>query len=408
MKKILLIVVTLFAVGSVKAQDETQLGYWNRNGFVELTPDESFIYRLIQAMDDESQEVLNDLFTDMKGMRDNSILKRSEGGWYVKKDYPLPEGNYYESDFYKNDNDNGQIYIILPRINVLLRIGYQIEDLLEYYGDKVTLESSRWDGPTDHYLNCHMKSSTEVLEAIGRMYEFMHDGIIGISPDRAYLKVDYGGDLISVLTGGTTDSIVNVEKLIYEMNWDRAEDFISDSPEPEKVPQVRKDEGLALPNPSMQDYIWSPQQVITENKLDLEEHHDYVVRLTLKVPSDGTYYVGLGDWDGENAIIWHEVPVTASDEYQVIDVEFSDFGSNTWGNGFVPLGYGWVVGTSIVKKVEVYEKVVVYEKGRGNETAIRSVKASKADESVYNLAGQKVGASYKGVVIQNGKKRVMK
>ena len=59
MKKILLIVVTLFAVGSVKALDETQLGYWNRNGFVELTPDESFIYRLIQAMDDESQERLS-------------------------------------------------------------------------------------------------------------------------------------------------------------------------------------------------------------------------------------------------------------------------------------------------------------------------------------------------------------
>ena len=161
MKKFLFIVVALFAVGNVKAQDETQLGYWNRNSFVELAPDESFIYKFIQAMDDESQEALNDLFTDMKGMGDNSILKRNEGGWYVKKDYPLPEGNYYESAFYENDNDNGRIYIILPRINVLLRTDYQIEDLLDYYGDKVTLESSRWDGPTDHYLNCHMKTSTQ-------------------------------------------------------------------------------------------------------------------------------------------------------------------------------------------------------------------------------------------------------
>ena len=65
MKKFLFIVVALFAVGSVKAQDETQLGYWNRNGFVELTPDESFIYKFIQAMDDESQKAINDLFTDM-------------------------------------------------------------------------------------------------------------------------------------------------------------------------------------------------------------------------------------------------------------------------------------------------------------------------------------------------------
>jgi hypothetical protein len=232
------------------------------------------------------------------------------------------------------------------------------------------------------------------------MYEFMHDGIIGISPDRAYLKVDYGGDLISVLTGGTTDSIVNVEKLIYEMNWDRAEDFISDSPEPEKVPQVRKDEGLALPNPSMQDYIWSPQQVITENKLDLEEHHDYVVRLTLKVPSDGAYYIELGSLNREE-VLSHQVSVKGSDTFQVIDVEYPEYKCcDAKDDGFVILGCGWVVGTTILKEVELLE--------RTSTNDILSVKAAKdSNDTLYNLAGQKVDASYKGIVIQNGKK-VMK
>ena len=34
------------------------------------------------------------------------------------------------------------------------------------------------------------------------------------------------------------------------------------------------------------------------------------------------------------------------------------------------------------------------------------MKATNADGAIYNLAGQKVDASYKGIVIQNGKKRI--
>lgn len=42
-------------------------------------------------------------------------------------------------------------------------------------------------------------------------------------------------------------------------------------------------------------------------------------------------------------------------------------------------------------------------------TAIQSVKAAEAENgAVYNLAGQKVSAAYKGVVIKNGKKYIMK
>ena len=42
-------------------------------------------------------------------------------------------------------------------------------------------------------------------------------------------------------------------------------------------------------------------------------------------------------------------------------------------------------------------------------TAIQQVKAGKAENGArYNLAGQKVGASYKGIVIQNGKKFIQK
>jgi hypothetical protein len=63
-----------------------------------------------------------------------------------------------------------------------------------------------------------------------------------------------------------------------------------------------------------------------------------------------------------------------------------------------------MVGTTVLKKIEVYEKVG--SGSRDNKTAIKSMKATNADDAIYNLSGQKVDASYKGIVIQNGKKRL--
>ena len=65
---------------------------------------------------------------------------------------------------------------------------------------------------------------------------------------------------------------------------------------------------------------------------------------------------------------------------------------------------GWMVGTTVLKKVEVYKKVG--QAARGGETAIKTVKVANSDDAVYNLAGQRVDASYKGLVIQNGQKRI--
>ena len=61
--------------------------------------------------------------------------------------------------------------------------------------------------------------------------------------------------------------------------------------------------------------------------------------------------------------------------------------------------WGWVVGTTILKEVEVLEET--------STTAIQSIQSPKvADNATYNLSGQKVSPSYKGVVIQNGRKVV--
>lgn len=71
-----------------------------------------------------------------------------------------------------------------------------------------------------------------------------------------------------------------------------------------------------------------------------------------------------------------------------------------------PRQFGWVVGATVLKKIDVYE--IAGSTARGNATAIKTMKATNADDAVYNLSGQKVSSSYKGIVIKNGKKYLVK
>ena len=73
------------------------------------------------------------------------------------------------------------------------------------------------------------------------------------------------------------------------------------------------------------------------------------------------------------------------------------------GDGFVLFQCGDFKGTTIVKKVEVWDVT------NGPINAIKAVKTiTPANGAIYNLAGQKVDASYKGIVIMNGKKYLQK
>ena len=329
----------------------------------------------------------------------------------MKKDSPLPDGNYYESFFYNKDSGNtgDAVFIIFPEIQLYVNNSGQISDLLEILGDKVSVEDMWTDlvGGTDCKLKCNMKTSEEVLEMVDYVCGLNFQGLAYFLPKKFWIDRSDNTYLISILTGNTTGITENGERVIYQKNWEGMfyneiwEGWIG-----EPSPWETTADGLAITTYQLKPDPWGVVTCPTaSDRFSLEKGHNYVVRLILKVPTDGTYHVGFGNWESEDSWYSRNIPVTASDDFQVFEVECQDFPGTVEGNGFIYFGTGWVLGTTILKYVEVIEKARAEE--RGGTTAVKAVKAADADGPVYNLAGQKVGASYKGIVIQNGKKRIV-
>ena len=394
-----------------------QLGYWNNKGLVELTPVESIVYKFVWPMDDESRETMRDLYASMKKIGDNSILNCSnfsgDIAWYVKNDYPLPDGNYFVSDIYDAQAPNGsnaldgKLEVVLPQINCYVNWRGRVEDLLEYLGDQVTadyISEPDLSGGTTCHFTCNLKTSKEALELGMRVHDINMEGVRNFHSRVFSIDKNYDSHLISLMT----ESNENDVNLTYSMNWEGVE-YPATCEDPDD-PWKTTDEGLAIYNPEMQEYAGQILTIISGGGFSLEKNHDYFVRLTMKVPSDGSYIVNIGSGSINCS---KDIPVSASDDFQMIDVLFHDFWGDITDRAFEPIDgdahiffySGLVAGTTIVKKVEVYE---VRSGVRGNTTALKGIKAAKADDVMYNLAGQRVDSSYKGVVIQNGKKRIMK
>ena len=139
---------------------------------------------------------------------------------------------------------------------------------------------------------------------------------------------------------------------------------------------------------------WMPQMSVLQD-FNLAIDETYKVVVTAKIPADGFLQINMGSWGVNKQYV---VPVTAGDDFQEIEVEFPDWADDAEGC-HVLFQPGRIVGTTIIKKVQVIHE---------GATAIKTVKAVKEDGAIYNLAGQRVSASYKGVVIQNGKKYIQK
>jgi len=157
-------------------------------------------------------------------------------------------------------------------------------------------------------------------------------------------------------------------------------------------------EGVAINVGTQTGELWQPQVTVLNEGLTLAEDNSYVVKILAKFPASGTLQVNMGNWDGRDQ---YTTEVEATGDFQWVEVEFPDYAYNVEGNGFVLFQCGAFAGSSIVKTVEVWDVT-------NGPLAIKSAKAVKANGAIYNLAGQKVNASYKGIVIKDGKKFIQK
>ena len=397
MKKYLSLLLMLIGCMSANAQQ----GYYVRRGFVELTLDDSFIYRYVQALDAESQKAIDeDLLAGEKETGDGSIIKSREGQWYVKKDYQLPEGNYYESQFYKKEN--GDIIIIRPRLSVSLTKDYQVDNLMEHLGNKATLESYKNDigAIVEYYLDCHMKTSDEVLGIIDSINDFCCDDMRWAIPDRFWLYQDYDSYLIKRLTGQEPAN-ENGLRLIAEIDWTTWDHYYGW--DWDYVVAV-KGVGLIIDcTPYGDANYWEPQVAMIGNIPELKKGGRYLVKFTIEAPADGEIRLDLCSWDGSGATMAQIINVEGGEEEEYV-IDFPDY-PTTCTDGMIFYQCGHLPGQHIIKKVQVFK--IVEANGRNNEgTAIDATKAVKADGAIYNFAGQKVDNSYKGIVIKNGKKYI--
>ena len=110
-------------------------------------------------------------------------------------------------------------------------------------------------------------------------------------------------------------------------------------------------DGIAITNPKVQTDMWTPQTEICVGNLTLKKDHYYIVRLTIKVPSNGTYFMHLGSWESNDGC---DFTLNASDDFQVIDLKFDEYHYNV-DDAHVLFQSGYVKGTTVIQNVQVLD-----------------------------------------------------
>ena len=125
----------------------------------------------------------------------------------------------------------------------------------------------------------------------------------------------------------------------------------------------------------------------------------YQVTFDVNAPAAGEIRLDFCSWDGTGATKDWVGPVVAGDNEFTID--FLDYPTECT-DAMIFYQCGKIPGKHIIKKVTLIDLEAV--------GGIKNVNAAKVNNNNarYNLAGQKVDASYKGIVIQNGKKFIQK
>ena len=192
----------------------------------------------------------------------------------------------------------------------------------------------------------------------------------------------------------------NAQELIAEVDFTTATEFtgwnqFGDGQEGSV--ELKAGEGLAITVGSQTGQLWQPQtMIVPDGSFNVEEDGNYKVVVVAKFPTAGTLQINMGTWASNDQTT---VDVPASDDFQTVEIEFPGFAYTLEGCHLL-FQNGDFLGTTIVKSVKVIDM---------STTGIEAVKANQhVNGAIFNLAGQKVNANYKGVVIQNGKKFIQK
>lgn len=132
-----------------------QLGYRIGSRFIELSSDNSSLY-FVQT---KSADQMNRLQKDAKKNHSNNVkvVANLSDNACVVNSKSFGDGHYV-SDIYKNGQ--GYMIIILPRIAIKLKDGYEIEDILTKFSKAITLDKKK----VNLYLvDCHAKNAENVL-----------------------------------------------------------------------------------------------------------------------------------------------------------------------------------------------------------------------------------------------------
>ena len=210
--------------------------------------------------------------------------------------------------------------------------------------------------------------------------------------------------------GGEGEGGEGGSAIVGEIDWTQQEAFNNWCSGENGSTAVVGAEGLEINVPAAGDNYWNPQTVVLniegEKVADnpdapaiLAEDGQYKVVIVAKHPA-GHLQVNLGTWD-DGVSLQKDFDVEEAADFHEIVVDFSEgWPADCFSNVHVLWQSGALPGLSVLKSIQIIDL---------DATAIKTVKAGKKFEgAIYNLAGQKVNASYKGVVIKDGKKYIQK
>ena len=211
--------------------------------------------------------------------------------------------------------------------------------------------------------------------------------------------------------GGEGEGGEGGSAIVGEIDWTKEEAFNNWCSGENGSTAVVGAEGLEINVPSAGENYWNPQTVVLnipglpvadnpDAPAVLAEDGRYQVIIVAKHPA-GHLQVNLGTWT-DGVSLQKDFDVEEATDFHEIVVDFSEgWPADCFSDVHVLWQSGALPGLSVLKSIQIIDLDA--------PSAIKNVKASKKFEgAIYNLAGQKVNASYKGVVIKDGKKYIQK